>query len=78
MKKLVLVISLLLNVVIATVLMYGVYQRNKEVDISSTGYRNCGTGEISIITVTTYADGSQKVDYLNYDVPVMNIGNYKY
>ena len=63
MKKLVLVISLLLNVVLTTVWLYDFNQRNEKVDVNSTVYTNCGTDEAVMVTVTTYADGSQKVDY---------------
>ena len=63
MKKLVLVISLLLNVVLTTVWLYDFNQRNEKVDVNSTVYTNCGTDEAVMVTVTTYADGSQKVTY---------------
>ena len=67
MRKIIITVSILLNVVLIGVLGFMIHERKEVSGITSSTYEHCIDGEKVRINVITYEDGSQKVEYVSPD-----------
>lgn len=65
MKKIIIKLSILLNIVLIGIIGFMIYERREVSEVTSTSYEQCIDGEKVRINVITYKDGSQKVEYVD-------------